>query len=60
MVNITVWQFECSTIGIPKQFQRISMYRIVFPDGTFRTAHSIAERNAVIAEMKEAYADYYK
>jgi len=36
------------------------MYRIIFPDGTFRIANSIAERNAIIAEMKVAYADYYK
>ena len=36
------------------------MYRIVFPDGTFRTAHSIAERNNIIREMKEAYERYLK
>lgn len=35
-------------------------FKIVLPDGTVRFAHSIAERNAVIAEMKEAYADYLK
>lgn len=34
------------------------MYRIIFPDGTFRTANSIAERNQIIAEMKEAYEGY--
>jgi hypothetical protein len=36
------------------------MYRIIFPDGTFRIANSIAERNAIIAEMKEAYEGHYK
>lgn len=36
------------------------MYRIVMPDGTFRHAYSIAERNRLIAEMKEAYAGYFK
>lgn len=36
------------------------MFKIVFPDGTVRIVHSIAERNQVIAEMKEAYADYLK
>lgn len=36
------------------------MFRIVFPDGTFRTVNSVAERNAVIAEMKEAYEGYLK
>ena len=36
------------------------MYRIVFPDGTFRTANSIAERNLIIREMKEAYEGYLK
>ena len=36
------------------------MYQIVLPDGTFRIAHSKAERNAIIAEMKEAYAGYFK
>jgi hypothetical protein len=35
------------------------MYKIILPDGTFRIANSVAERNAVIAEMKEAYAGYY-
>ena len=35
------------------------MYRIVLPDGTVRITHSIAERNAVIAEMKEAYEGYF-
>ncbi len=35
------------------------MFKIILPDGTFRIAHSVAERNAVIAEMKEAYAGYY-
>ena len=39
--------------------KRIKMYRIIFPDGTFRIANSIAERNAIIAEMKEAYAGHY-
>lgn len=36
------------------------MYRIVMPDGTFRTAYSRAERNAIIREMKEAYEGYLK
>ena len=35
------------------------MYRIVMPDGTFRIANSVAERNQSIAEMKEAYAGHY-
>ena len=38
----------------------LKMYRIVFPDGTFRTANSIAERNEIIREMKEAYEGYLK
>lgn len=40
-------------------FQRNIMFRIIFPDGTFRIANSVAERNAIIAEMKEAYAGHY-
>ena len=36
------------------------MFKIVFPDGTFRIVNSAAERNAVIAEMKEAYEGYLK
>lgn len=36
------------------------MYRVIFPDGTFRDVATIAQRNALIAEMKEAYAGYYK
>lgn len=36
------------------------MYRIILPDGTFRIAHSLAERNRIIAEMREAYAGYFK
>lgn len=39
--------------------KRIDMYRIVMPDGTFRIANSVAERNQIIAEMKEAYAGHY-
>ena len=35
------------------------MFRIVFPDGTCRIVNSVAERNAVIAEMKEAYEGYF-
>lgn len=35
------------------------MYRIIFPDGTFRTANTIAERNQIIAEMREAYSGYF-
>lgn len=35
------------------------MYRIILPDGTFRVAQTIAERNRIIAEMKEAYEGYY-
>lgn len=34
------------------------MFLIVMPDGTFRIANSRAERNRIIAEMKEAYAGY--
>lgn len=44
---------------MPKFLRSIEMYRIIFPDGTFRIANSIAERNAIIAEMKEAYAGHY-
>lgn len=36
------------------------MYLIALPDGTFRIANSIAERNAIIAEMREAYEGYLK
>lgn len=36
------------------------MFKIILPDGTFRIANSVAERNAVIAEMKEAYEGYLK
>jgi hypothetical protein len=36
------------------------MYRIILPDGSLRIAHSIAERNTIIAEMREAYAGYFK
>lgn len=36
------------------------MYQIVMPDGTFRIAHSKAERNQIIREMKEAYEGYLK
>lgn len=36
------------------------MFKIIFPDGTFRIVKSVAERNAVIAEMKEAYEGYLK
>ncbi len=36
------------------------MYQIVMPDGTFRIAHSIVERNQIIREMKEAYEGYLK
>ena len=39
--------------------KRIDMYRIVMPDGTFRIANSVAERNQIISEMKEAYAGYF-
>ena len=42
------------------KLRNFDMYRIIFPDGTFRTANSIAERNTIIAEMKEAYEGYYK
>ena len=35
------------------------MYRIVMPDGTFRIAASVAERNQIIREMKEAYAGHF-
>lgn len=36
------------------------MYKIILPDGTVRIVNSIAERNAVIREMKEAYEGYFK
>lgn len=36
------------------------MYVIVFPDGTCRIVNTIAERNAVISEMREAYEGYLK
>lgn len=36
------------------------MFKIIFPDGTFCIVNSVAERNAVIAEMKEAYEGYLK
>ena len=35
------------------------MFQIVMPDGTFRIANSVVERNQIIAEMKEAYAGYF-
>jgi hypothetical protein len=36
------------------------MYKVIFPDGTFRIVNSVKERNDLIAEMKEAYAGYLK
>lgn len=34
------------------------MYRVVFPDGTFRNVHSKAEAYRLIAEMKDNYEGY--
>jgi len=36
------------------------MFQIVMPDGTFRFAYSVAERNQIIREMKDAYEGYLK
>lgn len=36
------------------------MFLIRLPDGTFRTAKSVAERNRIIREMREAYDGYLK
>lgn len=35
------------------------MFQIIMPDGTFRFANSVAERNQIIREMKEAYAGHF-
>ena len=51
---------DTPTIGIPKLSLGEPMFQIVMPDGTFRIANSIAERNQIIREMKEAYEGYLK